>query len=205
MKKKVCYFILLTLVLSCRAQNQKTKKVSYNSTAIELNNIAMDIIRNNDNNIDSFNKVMQLLDQSIQKDSSYYLAYNNKAQLLCEREKYNEAIITLDKILKINPALVEVKTFKAFMLEKSGNNDKALDIYKNVLEDYNRNLSTDSDNISLLLNRAFIYFFIDGQDRAIKEYNKVSKLFPNNRTVENMRETFINFDRQSFINTICSK
>ena len=124
------YFIYLAFVVSCKAQNKKTDKSVYNPEAIKLNNIAMSLFERNRANQDSIFKTISLLEEAIQKDSSYYIAYNNLASLLSYNGKYYEAIGTLDKILKINPGLIEMKTIKGFILEKSGNISQASEIYK---------------------------------------------------------------------------
>ena len=165
----------------------------------------MKVFRENEENQDSLLKAVNLLDQAILIDSNYYMAYSNKATLLCYLNKNIEAINTLDKILAINPNLDELNTFKGFLLEKSGDSSKALETYKNVLAQYEKRLTTDSLNVSIMLNKAFLYFFTDGYDRGVKEFEIISSRFPKNTEVENMRNVFVSFNRQAFIDSICLK
>ena len=200
--KKICNVFLLINLFACNAQNKKIEKPTYKAEAVKLNNLAMDIYSRNLENKDSIRTSINLLSRAIKINSTYYLAYSNKADLLCDLGNYSQADSLLDTILTINPHLVTVKTLKAFILEKSGHLPEATILYNKVLTDYTQKLKTDSTNVSLMLNRAFIYFFTDGYEKGIKEYNVISSRYPDNKQVMNMKESFISFERKKYIDDL---
>jgi tetratricopeptide (TPR) repeat protein len=203
MKRSILILFIVTCLTSCNGQ-EKNSLSRYDPAAVQLNNLAMDIYNLNSQNTDSISKSVYLLTLAIQKDSTYYLAYGNKASLLCQIGKSDEAIAVLDKILTQKKDIVELLTFKGFLFEKTGNVSKAMEIYNSALSLYNQKLKTDSSNISLMLNRAFIYFFVEGNDRAIKEFLIISDTYPNNDQVTIMKDNFLLFDRKVYIDSICN-
>lgn len=203
MKPYKYFFLALLVPISCNSQDPTKKLKTYNPEAVTLNNIAMDVFTKNSGNHDSLLKAIDILNQAIQKDTSYYMAYSNKASLLCSIGDISEAIITLDQIIKINNDLLEIKTLKGYMLEKLGNKNQAIQIYKDVLYQYDLKLNTDKSNVKLMLNRAFLYFFINDDNKAITEYNRISKLYPNNMEVEYLRSVFNSFNKTEFLDSIC--
>lgn len=192
---------LFGLSLSCNSQDKNIEISKGKRDAIELNNRAMDIFIRNRNSKDSISKSMNLLNAAIEIDSSYERAYSNKSTILISLGDYSEALKTLDRILTMKPTLAELKTLKGLILEKTGENDKALITYKEVLNIYSDRLAKDSANVNLLLDRALIYFFAEGNDRGVKEFKKIQSLYPSNSEVQSRAEMFMRFNRKEYIDS----
>ena len=191
--KSVIFITLLSFFQSCGAQNKKD--------AIRLNNEAMSLVMQDEGNIQ---RALQMLDQAIALDSLYYMAYTNKASLLCRVGSYEEAINALNKVLAIKRDFVEAAMTKGFLLEKLGKVKQAEETYSHVFELYNKQLKKSPDNIQILLNRAFTTLFLYGNQRGLLEYNKIKTLYPNNATVIGMQELFNTFNRKEYLLTVCN-
>lgn len=198
----LAYFI--TFGISCSGQNNNRKKSTYNLHAVELNKLAMKIYSENTCNKDSILKSLNLLQQAINLDSSYYSIYGNKAVVYCALKKYVQAINTLKKITDTNSEYVELKTFEGFIYEKMLNPDSSLVIYKESLKQYDKKIKQEYSNVSLKLNRAFLLFFIEGNEKAKAEYENISSLYPDDPLVKNMRSSFYSFERNLYINSLFS-
>jgi hypothetical protein len=72
-----------------------------------------------------------------------------------------------------------------------------------TIQEYDKRLTNDSTNILMKLNRAFLYFFTEGYERAIKEFKLLDATYPGDPGIENMRELFLSFDRKSYLDSIC--
>lgn len=184
---------------SCHSQ----VKINYpDFLAKELNNKAMKNFLSNESNKDSILNALELIDKAILIDSTFYPAYESKVTLLCSLGRYFESIDALDKSLIIKPNVPETEMLKGFILERIGNNVEALKTYNIALDDYNKKIKLDSSNVSLLLSRAFTYFFIDNYQRGMQEYEIISKKYPGNRFVSEAHELFYSFDRKAYINDL---
>ena len=70
------------------------------------------------------------------------------------------------------------------------------------MKEYDKKIKSDDANISLLLNRAFLFFFTEGDYRAKVEYEKISHLYSDNELVKNMKDNFYSFERSLYINSL---
>ena len=200
----VLYLILL-ITISCKSQNHELKREHFNPKAVVLNNLAVKISENiNDCNKDSILKSINLLEQAISTDSSYYLAYGNEAKMYCKLKKYNKAIDVLNGFLNTSHKYVELLTYKGYIFEKIGNIDSATKVYMEAINEYDKKLENDSSNISIKLNRAVLYLFTEGESKGKMEYNKIYKAFPNDQSVKGMRGLFYTFQRKSYIDGLFS-
>jgi tetratricopeptide (TPR) repeat protein len=191
------------LILSCNGQSETRKEADSDLTAKQLNDSATFIFARFSGSHDSLDKAVLLLDKAINIDSSYYLAYNNKANILCFLGRDDEAINLLDRLLRKRNDLIESKAIKAYILEKNGYEEKAREIYAEMAAEYGKRAIVDSNNIQLLLSKAFHYFFTEGNERALKEYALLEQKFPDNSQVKAMRDVFYSFVRKDFIGSVC--
>jgi hypothetical protein len=118
---------------------------------------------------------------------------------------YPDAIVDIDSVLSLRKGYLEIKTAKAFIYEKMGKPSLAIPIYTELLNDYNALIKSDSSNIDILANRAFIILLLKGPMPARIEYDMICKRYPNEVKLTNLKETFYNFDRKKFMNDFCSR
>ena len=202
---KSFYYFIILFSFSCRSQNNDTTKSQHKiSIARAINNKALRISLNNRCNKDSIQKAINLLEKAIKLDNACYMCYSNQAQMFCDLKMYDKAINVLNRYLIHFPDKFNFEELKGFIFERMGNIDSANIIYNKAIEEYNTKIKLDSSNISLKINRAVLYFFTEGDDRAKREYEKIIAEYPNDPMVNNMREIFSSFDRKTYINNLFS-
>lgn len=178
---------------SCDAQK--------NAEAKALNDKAMSLIIENDSNIW---EALNLLEQATSIDSSFYLAYVNKANLYCKIGKYNDAINTLGKAIAIKKDYVEAIMARGFFFEKIGNKEDAKNDYLLSLKIYNKLIKKSPNNLQLQINRAYTFMFIEGKEKGIIEYNKLRNKHPQDSLIKQMYDVFYGFNRKTHIDSICN-
>lgn len=191
-------FSLLFLIQACQSQVKPDK-----TELIKLNNKAMYILAQSAKNKDSVLKAIQFIEEAIKKDSLYYASYSNKAMLLCNLGNYTDALENLDRAISLNPKLQELKELKGFMLEKIGKFNDSKEIFQNAIKYYDGKIKSDSANVKFQINRAFLLFFLHNPNIAIQEFNKIKERHPNNILVKNMEQTFVSFNKERFLNSMC--
>jgi tetratricopeptide (TPR) repeat protein len=196
--------VLISLFASCSS----TKKESFqdiNPRAIELNNQVSKLLQEESlfrgvfPNDSLLHKALNLVDQSIDCDSTYALAYSNKATILCRLGQYKKAIISLEQAAELQPDYAEVIQAQGFIYEKLGQIDLADNKYQEALIAFNNRLEKDPDNVHILTGKTFLLLFTEGKDAALAEINKIIKKYPDNNTPLIMRRTISLFNRQEFI------
>ena len=76
--------------------------------------------------------------------------------------------------------------------------DSAQIMYNEAIRAYNERLKR-RDNINDEINRAFLLFFVKGQQAAFEEIDYIIEKYPNNNYAQNMKFVFENFNRKEFI------
>ncbi len=185
--------LILLNIQSCDAQK--------NSEAKALNDKAMSLILENDSNIW---EALNLLEQATSIDSSFYLAYVNKANLYCKIGKYNDAINTLGKAITIKKDYVEAIMARGFFSEKIGNKEDAKNDYILSLKIYNKLIKKSPNNLQLKINRAYTFMFIEGKEKGIIEYNRLRNKHPQDSLIKQMYDVFYEFNRKTHIDNICN-
>ncbi|HEY5370691.1 MAG TPA: hypothetical protein VIJ75_17030 [Hanamia sp.] len=198
----ILYFLLLASG-SCNSQHISSKVVDKDrSEATALNNEALRISLNNPCNKDSIQKSIKLLEEAIKLDDSCYMCYSNKAQMFCDFKMYDEAIKVLNRYLDKFSDKFNFEELKGFIFERKGNIDSALITYLHAIKNYDLKIQSDSNDINSQLNRAFLFFFTEGDNKAKMEYEKIYEKYPNNEQVKFMKDIFFSFNRKSYINDL---
>lgn len=214
---KLLLLLLIIIISSCinkKGEDNKLKKTSvyqgqkkYDSKVIDLNKEALDTIKyatppmTNDDSVILQDAII-LLDKAISIDSSYHVAYANKAMILQHLNKKKEAIQLLDKITKIQPDYAEGFFSQGLIYEEIGNLDSAKIKYKESINAYNKKIEK-KNNIRDKLNRAFIMSLLN-KKKGRKEFEKLIKEYP--KKEEDIlfwkRQLLDNFNREKFIKNV---
>lgn len=176
----------------------------YDPKVIELNKAAMDTIKyavppkTNDDSV-LLRDAIVLLDKAISIDSTYYLAYANKAMILQHLNKNKEAIRVLDKITKIQPDYAEGFLSQGLIYEELGNIDSANKKYKEAIDAYNERIEKNN-NIGDKINRAIILSLLN-KKKGRKEFEKLIEEYPEKEEYILFwkKQLFENFNREKFI------
>ncbi|HEX2868469.1 MAG TPA: tetratricopeptide repeat protein [Ignavibacteriales bacterium] len=125
------------------------KSMEFNSVSIELNNKALGLwqkeLLKEKPNSSVAGLVISLLDSAITVDSSYYLAYGNKANILLGYGRTQEAIKTMEKCIKNRPGSVEGIDLLGMMYEFTGDKKEAINKYEQALSFYQERFKEKHD------------------------------------------------------------
>ncbi|MBS0645993.1 MAG: hypothetical protein JSR97_05330 [Verrucomicrobia bacterium] len=137
---KLIAIVLLIGLYSCGERQTENRN---HMAAIELNNDAMRMVRFLDNR-DSAQKGISLLDRATSLDSNYFLGYYNKLIFYNQLREYDNAIITVNKLIRLKPNAHDLYLTGGLLREKTGDStgakaffEKSLTLSNQVLETMN--------------------------------------------------------------------
>lgn len=203
-------FLIVLLVAACAESEKKSDHgesiITYkpDSTALKLNNRAVQLIGDAAHTYDTLKDVLYdsaitYLNQAIEIDSLYLLAYTNKAQALQRKGSLEEALEVLNQVEIIKPDFAEVLMGQGFLLEKMGKMELAEQKYRQAFEAYNKRLENDPENDKVQSNIAFVYIFLEDKDKAIGEIQSLILENPESEQLKMMEGLIKDFDRKKFI------
>jgi len=137
---------------------------------------------------------LRLLDEALKLEPDYYIAYQNKAQLLMEQKQYAEASIYYKKLHILRPRTAEYYVGHAYCLHRTGKKDKAHSHLLKAMSAYKYRLPTSPFHARL--NRAFVIFLLDREYVALKKLNILQEQFS-----DEMSQKMISGLRQSIAKT----
>lgn len=194
--KNIIIFILLSVVLTCNAQN-----TTYNPKAIELNNQAVDIVTKSFGDEVQLKKALGILDNAIKLDTSYYVAYQSKATVLCKLKKYDSTIKTLEKVIRLHKNTAEVFSTQGFILEKIGKKKEATAKYQAAFTEYERLIKESPNKVEYQVNKAFLLVFLVNKEAAQKRIEDILKKYPDNKSAKAILSLLNIFDRKQYIDS----
>ncbi|MGE5354033.1 MAG: tetratricopeptide repeat protein [Acidobacteriota bacterium] len=125
------------------------KSMDFNPVSMELNNKALSFWQKEmlkekpDSSVAVL--VISLLDSAITADSSYYLAYDNKANILLGYGRTLEAIETMEKCIKNIPDFAEGIDLLGMVYEFIGSKKEAIKNYEKALAVYRKRFTEKHD------------------------------------------------------------
>jgi tetratricopeptide (TPR) repeat protein len=198
MKYSIVYLIAWhILLISC-----KPTKLDIRAAAIDKNNRAVNIL-NQGFTTQNISEALALYDEAITLDSTYYLAYTHKSLLLCQLERYDEAIRTLDHAIRTKPQYVEGLVNQAMLYEKLGDSVMAAGRLKESL--YQLEKRIEVSNVDLFKDevfRAFI-FLLQNPEAGREELKKVLRQHPNHPDSTFYTDLFIHFKKSDYLSHFC--
>lgn len=142
--------------------------------------------------------ILAKLNEAIELDVNYALAYSNKANVLIKLQRYENAIEVLEEASKLKDDYAEVISLQGFYYEKIGESKLANEKYQEALKAYNNRISS-SGKLEDKASRAFILLFTHGKQSALKEINRLKDEYPEDQLVEGMKQTIDFFNRETYI------
>lgn len=158
-------FIILLIFSAANCVPQTTP--SYNQKAIDLNNKAVKEIMKPGIYQEKLRKANEILDSAIKIDPKYPVAYQNKISNLISLKDYKSGIKVADLLLEIQP-LDATRIKRAVMIEKTGDRNQALQIYKQVYKRFLSTFNKSPTGISLT-DLSYITFLIEGKEKAFQK------------------------------------
>ena len=210
MRVEVIFFTLFLILMACGNPKEQSEQIDSlkihqpDSNALRLNNKAARLIGDAGHSYDSlkgllYDSAIAYLNQAIEIDSLYLLAYTNKAQALQRKGSLSQALEVLYKMEIIKPDLAEAIMGQGLILEKMGNTELANKKYSQALEAYAKRLENNPDNTRVQSDIAFLYIFLEDKDKAIDEIQNLILEHPDNEELKVIEGLIKNFERKKFI------
>lgn len=210
MIKRTLIFAASLVLFTCGNQKEKVNSIDSlkvhqpDSNALRLNNKAARLIGDAPHTYDSLKSSMYdsaiiYLDQAIEIDSLYVLAYINKTQALRGKGSLEQSLEVLFKVQILRPDLAEAIMAQGFILEKMGKLELANDKYGQALEAYEKRLASNPDDPRVQSDIAFLYIFLEDKNKAIDEIQNLTLEHPGNVELKETEKLIKNFDRNKFI------
>lgn len=185
MKTKI---VLLVGVLICSitgfAQNAK-----HDSKAVKLLNSASALVEKSRNTLSkkrhnlALSNALVKVDSALIIDPAFAQCYLSKATIQGKLGKYTDGIATLDKLIALKEELPMAYTAQGFLYEMLGSKPEAIEKYKLALKEYDALLVQKPNRVSVLINRAAIIGFINGETAGKQEFQNLFVSYPNDKDV----------------------
>ena len=153
-------FLLITFLISCKTNNKKRVDVTENEAVNKLNKEAMFLARNNFHD----NKALQMLDEAIALEPTFYLSYSNKANIYGWRKEYEKALEESKKSLNLNPVNADRCFTTGLLLEKTGHPEEAAEYFKKSIDLYSTQFSkikNEAEKNALIFKQALPKIFLN--------------------------------------------
>lgn len=179
---------------------QNEKQAKFSDEVIKLNEKATLFITKR--NYTSYQEALKLLDKAIRLDTTFYMAYLNKAQVLIKLGKYNDAIdISKYLVSSIKPDFPEAYTMLGMLYDKVGETSTAKDYYKKAIEKYSDRISK-KDNVMDIVNRAHLNYILD-KEKGLNEIDSLIKVYPKNEELLLYKEyLFLGYNHQKALDDL---
>jgi tetratricopeptide (TPR) repeat protein len=217
MRKTILMFLLLILELnSCNKSDKRIKQEdgycfagkNYSSQVVSLNNKAMGVLCPEMYSIgidtQKINVVLAILDSAIVLDSTYYIAYYNKAVLLFELNKLEESIRCMRLITDKCEDYAEGNMMIGMLYESLGETGNAREHYTRSLKTYQKR-NCFKHKLANRQNEIFLYLMLNEKDSAAYVIRNLTSEFPSETiAIDEFKNEIKKYDRKAFIkSTIC--
>ena len=131
------------------------------------------------------------LDRALEIDPDDLTGLRNKGIVLVNLNKYEEAIKVIDRVLEIDPNDSEILLFKAIALESQGlDGEKFIPFYEKAMK-------INTNDFEMLCIIGFHITQMGGDENAIKYFDRVLSLEPNNPVATNGKRLAIRLQKLS--------
>ena len=190
MNKLIKFSFLILILASC---SKNDKNANFNPDAVKLNDEAVEL-----GNLHKYDSAIVVFDKAIALDSTYYLAYGNKAAVYSAMKEYKKALFEVERQVKAKPDFAEGWISAATLSDKTGDSIKAKIYYQKSLDLYNQRISDPAMKSYLIesrMNKDFLLIQLGRDKEAKADLEKIKKDYPEIKTVD----AFLNMTRKSFL------
>lgn len=224
MKKYFFYISILIVVFACKSKNtdkpenhniigyeggvkkeisnpeHNNKQAKFSAEVIKLNEQATLLVNMGDET--SYQEAIKLLDEAIQKDTTYYLAYSNKAAILSMLGKHNEAISIYKHIVtNIKPDYPEGFSMLGMLYDKIDEKSIAKEYYEKAIQKYSERIKKNEDVLDMV-NKAHLNYILDKQ-KGLNEIDSLIKVYPNNYELPMYKKyMFLDYNHQKALDDL---
>lgn len=190
MNKLIKFSFLILILTSC---SKNDKNANFNPEAIKLNDIAVEL-----GNLHKYDSAILVFDKAIDLDSTYYLAYGNKAAVYSAMKQYAKALFEVERQVEVKPDFAEGWISAATLSDKIGDSIKAKIYYQKSLDLYEQRITDPTRKPYLIesrINKDFLLIQLGKEEEAKKDLEIIKKDYPEIKTVD----AFLKMTRKSFL------
>lgn len=135
-------------------------------------------------------EAIKYYNMAINENEDALYAYNGKGKIYYDSGNYDLAYEMFDKYLKFDPEDLETNIYMVYCNTYLGDNEKALNLVNQLIEDNN-------DNLELYDAKGEVLFQSNGYDEANNFYSETANIFLNNIDAQIMYASFL-FDNEVY-------
>ncbi len=210
--KYIILFVLITAsIFACNGQNSnkhedlkndKITQFNYNAMAIVERNIYNKLI-----NKDSLYLSLSYLDSAISLDSESLISYSNKAKILIDLGRLDDALLCLNKINKMNDEnRVIIDQQIGFIYLKLNDSLKSRSAFLEAYKYQQALLKKKPElQLSITSNLAFLKLLIENKEAALIEIDKVIEKNKSNPKIQialDVKNAIETFNLSDYLNDI---
>ncbi len=206
---RILYFTLIVLVSCTKSASDSKIKLAIDPVALELNEKAIERFNNYNlgliNDKDSLELSLKELSRAIQIDPKNSAFYSNKTEILLTLNREEEALKLMKEAVQLIPFYAEGYTFIGYIYEYNGKVQESQAWFQKALHAYDERIEEGKYVINSKVNKAFIYFFVENEEKALLEFEKLKEEYPDDNSVLYMEYFFYEFEKEQFLKEILRK
>ncbi len=136
-------------------------------------------------------EALEYLDKALEIDPNDLTGLRNKGIVLVNLGKYEEAIKVIDRVLSLDPSDSEILLFKAIALESQGL------AAEQFIQFYEKSMKINTNDLEMLCNIGFHITQMGGYENAIKYFDRVLSIEPNNPVAINGKDLAVSLQKLS--------
>lgn len=196
MKRIITLCLIATVAISCTGQE---KKENYNSSAVEMNNKAVELMQSFKND-----SALILFDKAIELDKTYYKPHANKVGIYLNRNDLNKALTECKTSLDLKPDYAEGWVLAGMLYDLKGETNNALKYYQKSIDLFDKRISDPDkkDNIkSNRLNRAMSLVLVGKDKEGKQEMSQLKSEYPDMKIIDE----FLKLNKKDYLNQLTHK
>lgn len=200
-------FCILIILVSCSKSDPDSKvKPVIGPIALELNEKAIERFNNYNLGLisdkDSLEISLEELSLALKLEPMNSDFYSNKTEILLTLNREEEVLILMKDAVQLIPSYAEGYTLIGFVNEYNGNEKESQEWFRKALHAYDERIQEEKNVINSKVNKAFIYFFIENEEKALLEFEKLKEEYPDDNNVLYMEYFFYEFEKEQFLKEI---
>ncbi|MFI5196793.1 MAG: tetratricopeptide repeat protein [Chitinophagales bacterium] len=201
------YLLILIICIIAFAHCEAQYTYMPDPKAKMVNDKAINTYIRYNKNQDSVVSVIRMLDQALNIDSNYFIAWTNKLSFECQLKQYDNALNTAKRIIRIFPDQTNVIFFSGLLEFKTGHNDEATATFNKLINIYDEvpDTNNNSDHLkTALLNKGIALKLMGKADESRKIFVNLS-IKESDLAVRRHINAYISKSKEEIINKLLNE
>jgi tetratricopeptide (TPR) repeat protein len=181
-------------LVACYAPDRREPAHTPAMRALERVEQALDAARDGDHA-----RALVLLDEAIEADPAYAVPYRDKALVLADLGRFEDAVAAMDRAIEQAPDDPEAHLARGVFLERTGAVGRAKEAYAEAVRLYEAGTRDPARDLRHGLGLAHARYLMDGLGAGVRAVDEVLRRYPDNtlalayrhRMITGMRDTFL--------------